>query len=93
VVEQGFQAATDEQLASYCAKEERALVTLDLDFANTLRFPPEKTAGIAVLRLPAKPSHPLLLELIQTLATALKQQNLSGKLWIVEPGRIRIHES
>jgi predicted nuclease of predicted toxin-antitoxin system len=93
VAEQGLSAASDEEVARHCAQEGRALVTLDLDFANPLRFPPENTAGIAVLRLPGKPSHALLLEVIRTLAQALRQHHLAGKLWIVEPSRIRVHES
>ena len=34
-----------------CGSEARGLVTLDLDFANPLVFPPEDFAGIAVLRV------------------------------------------
>jgi hypothetical protein len=34
------------------------LVTLDLDFSNVIRFPPEHYAGIAVLRVP----HPIELD-------------------------------
>lgn len=33
----------------------RALVTLDLDFSNPFRFPPEATAGIVVLRVSDRP--------------------------------------
>src|SRR5260370_26797629 len=32
--------------------ENRCLVSLDLDFADVVRFPPHRTSGIAVLRLP-----------------------------------------
>ena len=93
VVEQNLQGSNDDQLATHCADEGRVLVTLDMDFANTLRFPPERTAGIAVLRLPTRPSLPLLLELVSTLAGALKTEPIHGRLWIVEPGRIRVHEA
>lgn len=51
---QSLTSASDEALAKRCAEEGRALVTLDLDFANPFRFPPEKHAGIAVLRGPAR---------------------------------------
>jgi hypothetical protein len=55
-----MQAASDAALIAACTAEARCLVTLDLDFANPLRFPPAGYAGIVV-----------------------------GKLWIIEPGRVR----
>lgn len=72
--------------------ESRCLVTLDLGFANPLVFLPSHYAGIAVLRLPQKPSADDLSTLVQTLADTLKREQLTGKLWIVEMGRIRIYE-
>ncbi len=53
VVDEALTSATDERLAEACRAEGRALVTLELDFANPLRFPPEEHARIVVLRLPA----------------------------------------
>jgi predicted nuclease of predicted toxin-antitoxin system len=55
VSEQDLGGATDDQLIEVCRKEGWVLVTLDLDFSNVLRFPPERYAGIAVLRVP----HPI----------------------------------
>ena len=37
--------AVDSTLAALCQAEERGLLTLDLDFANTLRFPPADYFG------------------------------------------------
>ena len=42
----------DEQLAELCRLESRTLITMDTDFANILRFPPERYPGIVVLRVP-----------------------------------------
>lgn len=89
---QQLHGATDDQLFSVCLTEGRALVTLDLDFTNLLRFPPARIAGLAVLRLPARPSHTLLRQTVQTLLDGLDREPITGKLWIVEPGRIRIHD-
>lgn len=55
-------------------------------------FLPSHYAGIAVLRLPQKPSAADLESLIQTLADALESEQPTGKLWIVETGRIRIYQ-
>ncbi len=89
VVLQSMQAATDPQLIEACRKEERALVTLDLDFANPIQFRPSQYPGIAVLRLPKRASANELLAVVRTLVEGLKHSSMAGKLWIVETGRIR----
>jgi predicted nuclease of predicted toxin-antitoxin system len=92
VVQQHLQAALDDELILHCKREGRALVTLDLDFANPLQFNPAEYPGIAVLRLPAKPASKILAELVRTLVGALEREPLSGQLWIVEAGRLRIYQ-
>lgn len=47
------QQAEEAALIELCRQEGRAIVTLDLDFANPLRFKPSHFSGIAVLRLPS----------------------------------------
>jgi predicted nuclease of predicted toxin-antitoxin system len=92
VFRQQLSGATDEELIEKCRTENRGLVSLDLDFANPLRFQPSKYPGLAVLRLPAKPSANDLTNLIHTLATALAGDSMTGKLWIVESGRVRVYQ-
>ena len=93
VVEQDLQGSSDHDLFAACAREQRCLVTLDLDFANVLRFPPDKVGGIAVIRLPQNPSLALLEGLIRQLLRMVGKEPLNQKLWIVETGRIRVHQS
>lgn len=92
VHEQRLGGAPDAEVARVCAGEARALVTLDLDFANPLRFPPGSHAGIAVLRLPRRAGPQDLLGLLDTLIDALRTEDLARQLWIVEPGRIREYD-
>jgi predicted nuclease of predicted toxin-antitoxin system len=92
VASQSLEEAKDRELIECCRREERALISLDLDFANPLRFRPSRYAGIAVLRLPRKPSHEDLLNAIRTLAAGLARENLNGKLWVIEAGRIRVFQ-
>jgi len=40
VLDQDLRGVTDEDLFRICASEGRALVTLDRDFCQVLRFPP-----------------------------------------------------
>ncbi|MBE2222280.1 MAG: DUF5615 family PIN-like protein [Anaerolineae bacterium] len=93
VLDESLGGAPDQQLFQVCQNERRCLVTLDLDFANVLRFSPVDTAGIAVIRTPKNPSLLILEQLVQQLLQALKEMPIDGKLWIVEVGRIRIHQS
>src|SRR6266446_246836 len=75
VSHQQLSGTTDEELIEKCRSENRGLVSLDLDFANPLRFQPSKYPGIAVLRLPAKPSSTDLINLIHTLVAALAKDS------------------
>ena len=65
----------------------------DLDFADVTRFPPTEASGIVVIRLPRNAGFELLEELVRYFLKALAQMSVENELWIVEPGRIRIHQS
>ena len=93
VFEQRMSGAADERLFRICADEGRALITLDHDFAQVLRFPPQQSAGLVVLELPARAGPDSLLERIREFLLVLQQRPLGKELWIVEPGRVRIHQS
>ena len=51
VVQQALGGQPDERVIDVCRREQRTLVTLDLDFSNILAYPPTEFAGIVVLRL------------------------------------------
>lgn len=90
---QELQGCLDQNLYEVCCKEQRCLVTLDLDFADVTRFPPSSASGIVVIRIPRNPSFALLEQLIRQFLQVLTQMPVEKKLWIVEVGRIRIHQS
>ena len=92
VAGQRMSGAADADVLEACRREDRCLVSLDLDFANPLRFSPANSSGIAVVRLPGRASYAGLVSAAQTLAKALETQSIGGKLWVVEIGRIRIHQ-
>lgn len=92
VSEQGLCGTADTSLIEICRAESRCLVTLDLDFSNPLMFIPSDYAGIAVLRLPPRPSLGDILDTIRTLISGLAQEEIEGKLWIIQRGKIRIYQ-
>jgi predicted nuclease of predicted toxin-antitoxin system len=92
VSEQKLEGTPDFDLYTICLAEQRILVTLDLDFSEVLRFPPEPTAGIIVLRTPGRLSILAIVARMRELAIFLRQSPISHELWIVEPGRVRIHQ-
>jgi predicted nuclease of predicted toxin-antitoxin system len=91
VAEQNMRSASDRTLIDVCTSEDRCLVTLDLDFADPVRFPPASFKGIVILRSPAIFSSSGMDVLMQTLVSALGQADPRQRLWIVEPGRVREH--
>ncbi len=92
VADQGLTASSDRVLIETCRAEGRCLVSLDLDFSNPLLFEPWTFAGIAVLRPPARASSEDLLSLMRTLVAGLAARDISGKLWVVQRGRIREYQ-
>jgi len=93
VLGQKLQGCSDQRLYEVCCDEKRCLVTLDLDFADITRFPPTKTNGIVVIRVPRQTSFGLLEQMINQFLNALTQMTVEKKLWVVELNRIRIHET
>jgi len=87
--EQGLQSAGDAAIFDVCASEGRVLVTLDLDFANPFVFAPERTAGVAVLRVPDLPSGRDLIAAAMRLVAAMEADDITGRLWIVGVTRVR----
>lgn len=91
VFDQGLTSAPDRSLVEACAREARCLVTLDMGFANPIVFPPETYAGVVVIRLRGAATQQALDLAFETLALFAARNSVTGKLWIVEPGRVREH--
>jgi predicted nuclease of predicted toxin-antitoxin system len=88
---EGLCGVSDKDLYQLCLRLSRNLLTLDLDFANPLRFPAHSDFGIIILR-PHRPIQVEIRSLLFAMLPELGRRPLNGKLWIVEPGKIRIHD-
>ena len=97
----GYEAATvhdqnligenDLNLASVCQAEQRALITLDTDFADIRVYPPNQYSGIIVMRLKQQDKGSVL-KIVTRLVKALPTEELVGYLWIVDEQRIRVRD-
>ena len=89
VIGQALGGSPDEDIALVCPREQRALVSIDMDFADIRAYPPQHYAGIIVLRLKQQDKLTVL-QVIAKILPTLATEPLTGQLWIVEDRRIRI---
>jgi len=92
VPEERLSGAKDDAVFARCREEKRSLVTLDLDFSDPLRYPPDGGEGVIILR-PPRPSFRLIVSLLEQMSVFAKSQSPREAIWIVEPGRVRIYKS
>ncbi len=87
----GLGAAPDQEIAEHPKANGLCLLTGDFDFADIRDYPPEDYAGLAVLKLPDKVNRDFILRLVEAfLQKPDVLDQLSGRLAIVERGRIRL---
>jgi predicted nuclease of predicted toxin-antitoxin system len=91
MLEEHLGGSDDRTVASICQQESRALVTLDLDFADIRTYPPAQYAGMVVFRL-ARQDKSHVLEVCARVIPLLSHEPLVQRLWIVEENRVRIRE-
>lgn len=91
VPEEGLSGSADDVVLRACVSEGRTLVTLARDFGQVPRFPPRDSAGIVILELGAPATITLLQSRLREFLTLAATRPVEGELWIVEPGRVRVH--
>ena len=88
VYDEGIAGGPDEKLIEICLHEQRHLITLDLDFADIVAYPPEKYHGIVVFRLSRQfPAY--VLKRFDGVLRIIESMDLDGHLVIVDDSRIR----
>jgi predicted nuclease of predicted toxin-antitoxin system len=81
----------DSSVLAACRREDRILVTYDLDFADTRAYPPADLPGIWILR-PARQSTPRTLALLTRALQLIAAESPQHRLWIIDDARVRIRE-
>jgi len=90
VREQELSGCADDHIFQVCVAEARTLITLDRDFGHVPRFPPQQSAGIVILELGGSASQQILHQRLDDFLKVAASRQVSGELWIVEPGRVRV---
>jgi hypothetical protein len=88
---QNIHGVSDETLFNVRANKDRVLIILDHDFGQAPRFPPESGAGLIILEPGARVTPRSLLDRLRYFLALADVRSPSGTLWIVEPGRVRVH--
>ena len=91
VYEEGMTGWDDPDVGHRCQEEKRALVTMDVGFANVRAYPPNRYAGLIVMRL-GRQDKAHVLSVIRSVLPLLGREPLDGRLWIVEEGRVRVRD-
>ena len=89
VLDEALGGSPDSSIAKTCKAEQRVLITLDLDFADILQYPPPDHFGIIVLR-PARQDRDTVLAMIPRILELLRTETIARRLWIVDDTRTRI---
>ncbi len=92
VASQNLYSSPDHALIMHAHSEERCLVTMDMDFANPFRFPPDNYSGIVVFRVNSPITIVQIEHLARVLVRGIEIESARGKLWIVQADRIRIYD-
>lgn len=91
VLEERLGGNPDPAVLEACRGENRVLITFDLDFSDIRLYPPAGHSGIWVLR-PHTQSIDNTLVLLKAALVALESESARARLWIIEPGNVRIRE-
>ena len=89
VFDQRLIGTDDNRILGICHQEERALITLDLDFSDVRSYAPKEYFGLVVLRL-QRQDKPYVLETIRRIIPLLEQEQIERRMWIIEENRIRV---
>jgi predicted nuclease of predicted toxin-antitoxin system len=89
VFDENLAGHPDSNIAKTVRHEKRALITLDLDFADIRAYPSGEYSGLIVLRLVTQ-AKPHVLPVIERVIRLLNTEPLTGLLWIVDESAVRI---
>ncbi|MBI5663796.1 MAG: DUF5615 family PIN-like protein [Nitrospirae bacterium] len=91
-VREGFSGISDDDVYKRACKEKLVIITMDKDFSRILRFPPEKCAGIIVVKI-YKRTVEETLALFKKHFTSISEKDIRKNLVVVTADGVRIHRT
>jgi predicted nuclease of predicted toxin-antitoxin system len=89
VLDENLCSASDAEVIDAARAEGRILITLDKDFSNTVRFPPDQYGGIVVLRLHEPIPSSAIDRAMAIFFAAAAGRSPAHRLWIIDGERVR----
>ncbi len=89
VIDEGLRGQQDSRIFRQ-VRFRSIIITRDKDYLKTTLFPPPHS-GTIVLKLPKKTSVADLVYEVMNAVTTLAGQDLANKVYIIEPGQVRLH--
>ena len=89
VFDERLSGQPDTTISTIILREERALITFDLDFSDIRTYPPSEYPGLVVLRLECQ-DKPSTLRALGRILPLLEREPLDGYLWIVTEASVRM---
>jgi predicted nuclease of predicted toxin-antitoxin system len=86
----GLKGASDAEIFEYAQKEERVILTRDVEFGSIIKYPPQNHHGVIVIRLPNTYVRDQILLVIRKFFTKIGKEELTHKIVIVEADNYRI---
>lgn len=91
VYDAGLSGKEDDKIIELAKIQKRVFITMDLDFANIINYPPESHHGIVVIRI-SRPCKTKLIQIIRSFIQSVEEKEIFKSLVIVEETKFRIRK-
>ena len=88
--DRGLRGKPDDVVFQFAQRQQAVLLTADLGFGNTLRFPLRTHAGILITRFPTELSTDRINADLKRSLRGLTDEDFKGNLIVISPGKIRV---
>ena len=88
-IEKGLERSPDEEIFNYILKSSQVFLTFDKDFGNIIRFDIKSSKGVVIIYT-EKMMKTQIIKTIINFFQKIKEKDLKGKLFVIEPRGIRV---
>ena len=86
----GLKGASDAEVFEYAQKEERIIITRDVEFGNIVKYPPQSHYGVVVIRVPNTYVRDQILRIIRKFFVEVAGKELARSIVVLEADKYRI---